>query len=143
MIFTDSGFGRTLGILEKSMGANRMRSAVIANNLANVETPDFKRSEVNFEAELRRALTAEETARQRPPLEARKTNARHYDFPSPKLWQDVTPKRKLDYLSEVNSNGNNVDLEREAQEAAKNGLTYDMLTELVSFQFRQIAAAIR
>jgi len=138
-----AGFERNLAILQNSMSANRMRSQTIANNIANAETPHFKRSEINFEAELGRALRNEEAARRNPPLQARQTHHLHTNFPQPRSWQQVEARRRLDYLSEVNNNGNNVDLEREAQLATMNSLSYEMLTELVNFQFRQITAVIR
>lgn len=141
MMFVNSGFGRSMGILEKTLNANRQRAGVIANNLANIDTPNFKRSDINFEAELKRAM---ENERNMPNyLQAKKTDARHIDFAKPITWDRVEPRRVLDYLSEVKNNGNNVDLDRESGEYAKTGITYDLLTTLVKFQFNQIAAAIR
>ena len=37
-----------MNILEKSLDASSLRHKVLSNNIANVDTPDFKRSDVDF-----------------------------------------------------------------------------------------------
>ncbi|HNL11339.1 MAG TPA: DNA-binding transcriptional repressor EbgR, partial [Turneriella sp.] len=59
-MFTETGlWGRTQYLLEKGMDVSQMRHKVFADNIANVDTPHFKRSEVGFEAELRRVIELE------------------------------------------------------------------------------------
>lgn len=141
MKFSTSSFGRTLCLLEKSIGVNRLRSRVLANNLANVETPNFKRSHVNFEAELRRALSYEKNGELL--MKFHKTDPAHFDYPKPTVWSDVNPRVVLDYLSTVKNNGNNVDFDRETSEVAKNGLTYNLMVEMLRFQFSQINMIVK
>lgn len=141
MALENLGFSRTLGILEKSLSANTQRRNIIANNLANVDTPNFKRSELNFEAELRRSLDYEASKPQY--LKARMTHEKHIPFATPRLWQEVEPLRQLDYLSEVNQNGNNVDLDREVVERAKADRMYELLVTATRFQFNQISLVVR
>jgi len=50
---------RTMNMLEKGLDASALRNKVIADNLANVDTPGYKRSEVLFEEELRKAMGRE------------------------------------------------------------------------------------
>ncbi len=45
-----------INVLEKAADASWTRNEVIANNIANVDTPGYKRQDVNFEDELERAL---------------------------------------------------------------------------------------
>lgn len=58
-----------LHVLRHAMEAYAMRTETLANNIANLDTPDFQRESVSFEAELRRrrqgdaALRAPEQAR--------------------------------------------------------------------------------
>ena len=47
----------TLTILKKALNAASLRHQVISDNVANVNTPGFKRSDVTFQQELREALT--------------------------------------------------------------------------------------
>lgn len=141
MALENLGFSRTLGILEKSLSVNTQRRNIIANNLANVDTPNFKRSELNFEAELRRSLDYETSKPQH--LKARMMHEKHIPFATPRLWQEVEPVRQLDYLSEVNQNGNNVDLDREVVERAKADRIYELLVTATRFQFNQISLVVR
>ena len=51
-----NSFTRAVDLLQREMDVTSLRYQVSANNLANSEVPNFKRSEVNFESELKRAL---------------------------------------------------------------------------------------
>ncbi|NIZ19375.1 flagellar basal body rod protein FlgB [Entomospira culicis] len=141
MIVENRGFERTLGILEKTLSANVQRREIIANNLANAETPNFKRSELSFEADLKRAFAYEASKQQH--LQAKTTHEKHIAFATPPLWNDVQPTRRLDYLSTMQANGNNVDLEQEVVERAKADRMYELLTTVTKFQFNQISIVAR
>jgi hypothetical protein len=58
-MFDQTGFGRQIDILQRTMDASLLRQNVIANNIANVNTPNFKRGQVNFESRLAHALASE------------------------------------------------------------------------------------
>ena len=51
-----NSFTRAVDLLQREMDVTSLRYQVSANNLANSEVPNFKRSEVNFESELKRAF---------------------------------------------------------------------------------------
>ena len=55
-MFELNGMMRTNYLLEKTMNAETLRRKVISNNIANADVPHFKRSEVNFASELKRAV---------------------------------------------------------------------------------------
>ncbi len=58
-------------MLENALDASSLRQQVIANNIANINTPGFQAQTVNFEAELRQAMEDDETPAQvRPQLQA-------------------------------------------------------------------------
>jgi hypothetical protein len=59
-MFINSRFGQTVELLHRTMDVSVMRRQVISNNIANAETPHFKRTDVNFEAELKRAFESQE-----------------------------------------------------------------------------------
>jgi flagellar basal-body rod protein FlgB len=122
------------------MDVSVMRQEVIANNMANAEVPNFKRSEINFESELRRALVSE---RAKPAIELTRTDSRHISNDVVYDWRDVQPRRTLDYLTTAKNNGNNVDPEQEVQLAVQNELLYDLLAAAEAFQFSQISSALR
>ena len=45
-----------INVLDKASDASWTRNEIIANNIANVDTPGYKRQDLNFEDELERAL---------------------------------------------------------------------------------------
>jgi len=140
MMFQGNSFGKTLGILHKSMDVSLLRREVLANNIANAETPGFKRSTVNFESQLKRALDSEKA---KPAFEALMTDPRHMSFHKPMNWNEVQPRRVLDYASSVNNNGNNVDIEEEMMGALENQLLYQTQTQAVSSLFNRINIVLR
>lgn len=138
-MFLGNSFGKTLDILQRTMDVNLLRQDVIANNIANSDTPNFKRSMVNFETSLRTALESE-TAR---PFPAALTNERHMPFYRPMDYATVRPRRVLDYLTTSKNNGNNVDIEEESMNYLSSQLAYSLMTNAVSTQFRNLSVVLR
>jgi flagellar basal-body rod protein FlgB len=133
-------FVKTVDLLQRAMGANSVRRSVIANNMANVGVPNFKRSVVNFESELKRAL---ETEKQKPALELDRTHPMHFSNYKERDYRDVQIRRVLDYTSTYNNNGNNVDPEQEFMAALENQMTYSLLAQAASFEFSQVNQVLR
>ena len=133
-------FARSIDVLHRSMDATVVRRAVIANNLANADVPNFKRSDVNFESELKRALQTENFV---PALELARTHEKHFTNHIEKDYRDVQIRRVLDYTSTYNNNGNNVDPEHEVMLSTQNEMTYALLTQAASFEFSQVNQVLR
>ncbi|MDR2070782.1 MAG: flagellar basal body rod protein FlgB [Treponema sp.] len=133
-------FAKTVDLLHRAMDASLIRRSVIANNLANAQVPNFKRSEVNFESELKRAL---DTEKQRPPLELKLTDSRHIPNWRERDYRDVEPRRVLDYISTSRNNGNNVDAEQEVMLALENQMMYSLMAQSQAFEFAQVELALR
>ena len=134
-MFLDNSFGKNMELLHRSMDVSLYRRAVISDNLANADTPNFKRSVVNFESELKRALDSEG----KQGMEAAMTNSKHISFNKARDWKEVQPRKVLDYLTKSDNNGNNVDAEEEMMLAMQNQLQYNLLTTSISNQFYQIS----
>jgi flagellar basal-body rod protein FlgB len=135
-----NNFEKTVDLLHRAMDASTIRQSVIANNYANAEVPNFKRSEVNFESELKKALDSE---KQRPALELTLTDPKHISNWRAQNYQDVQPRRVLDYLSTSKANGNNVDAEQEVMLATENQMLYTLLAEAVTHEFSQINLVLK
>ena len=133
-------FSKTIDLLHRGMSAASLRESVIANNLANADVPNFKRTEVNFESELKRALDSE---KQKPVLALKLTNDAHIPNFQPVDYQEVRPRRVLDYLTQSDNNGNNVDAEEEFNLLLKNQLRYMLFASAVSFEFGQVNMVLR
>jgi flagellar basal-body rod protein FlgB len=132
-------FGMTIDLMRRGMDVAVLRRSVIANNIANAETPNFKRTEVNFESELKRALDSE---RVRPPLQF-VTDPRHIPFHQPRDYRTVTPRLNLDYLTTAKNNGNNVDIEEEGMLAQENQLLYQTLATAINSQYNLVNLVLR
>lgn len=141
-MFVDNSFGKTVDILHRTMDVALLRRAVLADNIANADTPNFKKSRINFESELKRALDSEGRAASSR-FEAALTNSRHIPFNRVYDYQDVGPRRVLDYLSTTDNNGNNVDIEEESMLLLENQLSYDLMSRVVSNQFNQVNLVLR
>jgi flagellar basal-body rod protein FlgB len=135
-----SSFAKTVDLLHRAMDANVIRRNVIANNLANAAVPNFKRSELNFESELKRAL---DTEKQRPALALTLTDPGHIPNWRERDYREVEPRRVLDYTSSSKNNGNNVDPEQEVMLALENQMMYSLLAQAETFEFSQINLVLR
>ncbi|MEE8440769.1 MAG: flagellar basal body rod protein FlgB [Spirochaetia bacterium] len=138
-MFLESSFGRTLDILHRSMDVSMLRQDVIADNIANADTPNFKRSFINFESRLRSALESEGTGG----VQAAMTHERHIPFRRPIDYRSVRPNRQLDYLTTSDNNGNNVDIEEESMNFLNSQLLYTLMADSVSRQFARVNLVLR
>ena len=139
-MFDNNSFGRTLDILQRSMDVSVLRRSIIDNNMANADTPNFKRSTLNFEAELKRAIESEQPTGH---LKAALTDKKHIPFQRSIDYRTVKPKKVLDYLTQSDNNGNNVDLEEEMMAELQNQLRYEIMTRSVANQFSQMNIVLR
>lgn len=136
----DNDFTKTVDILHRAMDANLVRRDVISDNLANAGVPNFKRSVVNFESELKRAL---DSKKERPALELTLTSEKHIPNWRERDYRSVEPRRVLDYVTSAKNNGNNVDAEEEGMLALQNQLMYTLMAQAQTFQFGQINLVLR
>src|SRR3954465_1644384 len=90
--------------LERAISGASMRQEVLANNLANAETPGFQRSDVDFHTTLAQAMKT--------------GDANSIESTSFQAQQDNQVLR---------ADGNGVDIDTESANVAKNGLEYDAL----------------
>ena len=134
-------FTRSVDLLQRAMDATSLRYQVSANNLANCEVPNFKRSTVNFESELKRAFDSEEKAKKG--FKLTQTDSRHIQLNEPYDYRDVEPRRVLDYTTTAKANGNNVDAETEANNILQIQMQYRLLTQLAGFEFSQINSVMK
>lgn len=115
-------------ILEQALYTASFRHRVISNNIANVNTPGFKKSEVPFEQVLERKTR-----------ELTKTHARHFDL---KSTASATPSAQTLSNYSLRTDGNNVDIDSEMAELAKNNIYYDAVVQQLSRYFLNIKSAI-
>ena len=133
-------FAKTVDLLHRAMDARSVRHQVLANNMANSGVPNFKRSDVNFESELKRAL---DTEKQRPALELNLSHEKHIPNFKERDYSDVQIRRVLDYTSTYNNNGNNVEPEKEFMYLLNNQMSYSLFAQAAAFEFSQVNQVLR
>lgn len=107
-------------VLASALDGVSLRQQVTANNLANVDTPGFRATSVDFETQLKAAINDGEF------------NAGAPVDPGFTTTPTDTP---------VGENGNNVDLRKEAMAAMQSQYQYQILTRAVSERFNLIKTA--
>ncbi len=134
LMFTNNNWGKNLDILQRSMSVNLYRQEVTANNIANADTPNFKREFVNFETSLKKALESEKA----PAFNTYLTNEKHIPFQREIDYRTVVPRRVADFLTTAKNNGNNVDIEVESTTYINQQLAYNLMVTAVNHNFRQM-----
>ena len=124
-----------LPVISRAMDAAMLRSRVISNNIANVNTPGYRRVEVSFEEQLRNALD-------RTRLKGAKTASQHMDLGKMNL-SDVNAKAYHPYDPTLPSGVNNVDIDMEMAKLAENQLQFNYAVKFGQGVFRKINAAIQ
>lgn len=112
-----------LQVLEKGLDASSLRQKVLSNNVANIETPGFKRSDVDFKKALENALNTKDS------LSLKLTSQKHIAGVNKGLEELIVTDP-----SSLHNNGNNVNIDREMTNVAENGIYYNSLTRTASMQ---------
>lgn len=133
-------FAKTVDLLHRAMDASVVRRQVISNNIANADVPNFKRTIVNFESELKKNLESE---KQKPALELTLTHEKHIPNWKARDYRDTQIRRVLDYTSTYTNNGSNVDPEQEFMLATQNQMSYTLFAQAAAFEFSQINQVLR
>lgn len=141
-MFESTYFMKTQTVLEKGLGASMLKRQVLSDNIANVDVPHFKRSEVIFEEQLKRAIESESTEKQKA-VPTLTTDSRHIEFFKSQDYREVQPKANIDYLTSMRADGNNVDMEKEVTEASHNQMIYSLMIERMNQNFRQLHTVMR
>lgn len=127
--------GADMARLKGAISAAELRQQVIADNIANVDTPGFKRSEVLFEE-----LLASRLGRQAPKLVARRTHEKHIPFGG--SGSVVKPRLVTDDSTSMHNSANNVDIDREMALLAKNQLRYNALVQQLNHEISMLRIGI-
>ena len=120
-------------LLGKVLDKAALTQRVIASNVANVSTPGYERMGVSFDEVLQRAVRADR-------MNVKRTDPRHQ--PSPNWMEEIKPEvAKIDdgYWNGIN----NVNIDREMVDLAKNQLDFNIASRLMNLRFSQLRTAIR
>ena len=125
----------SVDLLQKGLQASWVRNSVIRNNIANVETPGFKSSEVVFESLVAQALGG-------TGFEGRKTRDRHMDIGSAGGLGSISPQIMQVRDTSMRMDENNVDIEAENANLAQNSIQYNTLMLKLNSELNRIRLAV-
>ena len=120
-----------VNVLDKAADASWMRQEAISNNIANVNTPGYKRQDVAFEDSLQEAIS---NSRYRS-TDEKVANLSKADL----RIRSYTDSSGFSYRLD----GNNVDIDTENAELAKNQIKYYTMLDSTSQEFSRLKTVTR
>ena len=125
-------FDNALGLHASALQLRAARAEILANNLANADTPGFKSRDINF----REVLAGEVEARQS--VAVKRTHTGH-------LAGRSQAEQQLLYRNptQPSIDGNTVDSQIEKAQFAKNSMDYNTTFEFLSSKFKGLRNAVR
>jgi len=126
------GFANSLGIHDNALLVRSERSSILANNLANADTPGFKARDIDF-----KAILSGEVDRQSS-LSVDRTSSRHIEGRSSGGYESL-------YRSPMQPSidGNTVDENIENTEFTTNAMGYNASFEFLNSKFKGLSGALR
>lgn len=123
-------FDQTMNTLENSLQYSTTKNKTISNNIANIDTPNYKAQDVSFRSMLQDASEN---------LQLKNTNNQHFKKTTNNSPHVITTKNNATY----NHNGNNVDIDKEMADLAENQLHYRSLVDRLNGKFQTIQNVVR
>ncbi|MBM7623528.1 flagellar basal body rod protein FlgB [Sporohalobacter salinus] len=124
---------RSMSILNRALDGLQLRQQAISNNIANADTPNYKRKDVNFRSQLKMALNDNNVG-------LTTTQKSHFSI-KPDLNKLNFNVREVNN-TKIRNDRNNVDIDREMSKLAKNGLEYQAVTRMLSMKVNQLSNVI-
>lgn len=123
-------FDQTLHSLEDSLHYSTKKNNAISNNIANVDTPNYKAQHVEFKDVLQ-----DESSK----LQLKQTEQKHIPSTQNKRLSGVVTNTNTMY----NHNGNNVDVDKEMADLAENQIYYRSLVDRINSKFQTLQTVVR
>lgn len=120
-----------VNLLDKAADASWKRESAIVNNIANVDTPGYKRQDVEFQSILERELKSQKANNALAAVDRANLN-------------DLDPLVYTDHGGySYRLDGNNVDIDTENVELASEQIRYQAITQGISSEFTRFKSVIK
>lgn len=120
-----------INILDKAADTSWKRETLIANNIANADTPGYKRQDIDFQTALRNEISR---------FKYSSLDKKIRDVDLSKLNPDVyTDSANYSYRLD----GNNVDIDTEQVELASEQIKYQALTTSITSEFTRLQTVLK
>jgi len=124
-------FDGTISLLEKTLDYSSLRQKIIAQNIANADTPNYKARDVSFRSFLEGEMSS---------LPMKVTDPKHLPKRSSSGSRAVVT---VNHNVRYNENGNSVDMDNEMVKMAENQIYYYALAERISGKFESLKMVIK
>lgn len=114
---------KSINLLEKMLDVSAIKHKVIANNIANINTPGYKKMEISFSDQLDKAI--------------KDTAMNKFDTIQPKIIIAENDKNET-----IRNDGNNVDMDKEISALMKNTSAYNIYSQLLAKKMELVKSAI-
>ncbi len=132
-------FNNNMTMVEKSLDAYSKRAKALANNIANVNTPNYKRQDVQFEHLLENAMSEDTNSKVTGTI----SNNKHFKINPKTDLENLEANVIREMTTTMRNDGNNVDIEKENAEFAKNNIRYKFATSKISSDFGLLKSVIK
>lgn len=124
-----------LSVISQAMNLRTQRHQVLASNVANADTPNYKARDFSFESAMSNAIAARTGANG---VGMSRTASGHLDSGG----SAGSVALKFRTQTQSAADGNTVDMDVERSQLAENALQYQILTQLISEKFKGLRSAL-
>jgi len=124
---------KEIGFMEQGLRIRAQRQQVLATNIANADTPNYKAKDIDFNQAMKSALS---NTGNNAGMSV--TNSKHIDSSSNVLSQ-VTERT----AKQNSADGNTVDMDVEQSQFAENALQYETLVSMINGTFKNINSVMQ
>jgi flagellar basal-body rod protein FlgB len=128
-------------LVHNALDAASLQHMALSNNIANVDTPGFKRSEVAFSEKLKRAI--DEKSNAKGVLNLARTDSKHIGLDDTPDLAGIKPELVQQVTTSFRNDQNNVDIDVEMAKLAQNTVIYQALAQIKAGQYSTIKSAIK
>jgi len=136
----DISYGQTIGMLHDALSGASETHAALANNIANVNTPNFKRSDVSFKQALAQSVPEPPDPNQ---LQMAITNAGDITTDPTAEVVPFSVSTTVDDTQQLRLDGSNVDIDQEMAKLSLNAAYRQTMGQLLGTQYTRIREAIQ
>ncbi|WP_372742746.1 flagellar basal body rod protein FlgB [Neptunomonas sp.] len=133
-------FDKALGIHDDAVALRSKRAEVIANNIANADTPNFQARDIDFKSVLQGVQGLKGTQQNQALLKMANTHAAHNDSV---IHPDFAAELMFRTPMQPAVDGNTVDVQEEMARYTENALGYQASFDFLNRKFKGLTSAIK
>jgi len=126
-------FNNAFGVHEAAISIRSQRAEVLANNLANADTPNFKARDIDFSKALEQAQTSQSS-------QLNRTHSAHLDS---SIGGEIPGLSYRIPMQPDTGDGNSVDAQYEQTKFAENAMQYETSLRFLDGKIKGLLTAIR